>query len=94
MKKIELNGQEKEVASLLNDYFELGLTFEQLETPAGIKKILDLAWKEPKENLHDLGIAKFRIAKMYFRLFQDNKYIFGFIPIKRREINYHFNYEF
>lgn len=94
MKKVELNDREKEVISLLNDYFGLDLGPEQLGNQMGIKKILDLAWKEPKETLHDLGIAKFRIAKMYFHLFQDNKYIFGFMPVKRREINYFFSYEF
>ncbi|HZJ41363.1 MAG TPA: hypothetical protein VFD16_03825 [Candidatus Saccharimonadales bacterium] len=92
MKKIEIYDNERRVLSLLNAHFGLGLTPDQLETQIGVKKVLDRAWKENKEEIHDLGIPRLRLAKMYARILEIKEYLFGFIPQRRRDILYSFDF--
>ncbi len=88
MKKPETTCREDQVLNLLNDYLRLSMTSEEMKTETGLKKILAAAWKTPIEELHNLGIPKFKIAQMYFRLLQKRDFIHGFIPFRRVDVFY------
>ncbi|PIT87575.1 MAG: hypothetical protein COU31_02175 [Candidatus Magasanikbacteria bacterium CG10_big_fil_rev_8_21_14_0_10_40_10] len=94
MKKVEINDKDRATLSLLNEHFKLKLAPEDLETDVGIKKVLDRSWKENKEKIHDLGIPMLRLAKMYARLLKTSDYLFGFIPTRRRDCVYCFDFGF
>lgn len=67
IKKLELSEREKEVFFCLRNYFGFNKKVES-PTSEDVADVLWTAWQAPKEELHDLGIAKFKIAQMFSKL--------------------------
>ncbi len=66
-KRIELSEREKEIFFLLRSYF--GFSKEvQAPTEEDVEDVLWTAWDASKEELHDLGIPKFKIGQMFSKL--------------------------
>lgn len=84
MKKIELNAREKEVLFKLNMHFKLNLPPDKLES--NLENILDKAWNEYPEKLHDLGIPKFKIAQMYARILGIKEFVSNFLCWRKTEL--------
>lgn len=64
---MELSEREKEIFFCLCNYFGFSKKTES-PTPEDVEDVLWIAWETPKEELHDLGIAKFKIAQMFSNL--------------------------
>jgi hypothetical protein len=85
MKQLVINDREREILLKLNEHFKLNLATEDLENRPGIQKVLDLAWRENTEKLHDLGIPQFKIAQMYSGMLGFNGFVRDFIHWQKVE---------
>ena len=92
MKQLQINEREREILSILNVHFKLNVPSEMLGTPQSTKKMLDKAWNEYPEVLHDLGIPKFRIAQMYNRILGFNGFVRDFLRRQKVEPFYWVDY--
>jgi hypothetical protein len=86
MKKIEFSKREKEILVLLNEHFKLGFAPDELEIKSNFEVLMDKAWNEYPEKLHNLGIPKFKIAQMCSKALGFNGFVRDFLYWRKTEL--------
>jgi hypothetical protein len=86
MKKVEFSEREREILNLLNKHFKFDLPPNELEVRSNFEKLMDKAWNEYPERLHNLGIPRFKVAQMCSKALGFNGFVRDFLHWRKTEL--------